>query len=265
MYQALKSDSAAVAVEMVETTVRGDNVPYLLPLIDDVPLDEKIEKGRKLFNLVERASIERLLTLLTQSPDPVTRMLALTVMGDLMPNPALVPVIDSCLDDEDRFVRQMARYALERDENEEAPMPEVFNILEKLKSFALFEGLGTRELHAVASVVKQETFKLGDILIRPGDESRSIYLVISGQVTVFSGYGTTDQREVFVNGPGGYSGFIPMFADAPPTNTSVATADTEVFMLHQSQFQEIIRVYPAIALNLLRISALQFRKMGLTA
>jgi hypothetical protein len=54
MYQALKSANASVAIEMVETSLRGQNIPYLLPLIDDIPLDEKIEKGRKHFNLVAR-------------------------------------------------------------------------------------------------------------------------------------------------------------------------------------------------------------------
>ena len=70
MYQALKSENASVAIEMVETSIRGQNLPYLLPLIDDLPLDEKIEKGRKLFNLVSRDEPERLLTFLSQSGDP---------------------------------------------------------------------------------------------------------------------------------------------------------------------------------------------------
>ncbi len=62
MYQALKSENASVAIEMVETSIRGQNLPYLIPLIDDLPLDEKIEKGRKLFNLVSRDEVELLLT-----------------------------------------------------------------------------------------------------------------------------------------------------------------------------------------------------------
>ena len=80
MYQALKSENASVAIEMVETSIRGQNLPYLLPLIDDLPLDEKIEKGRKLFNLVSRDEPERLLTFLSHSEDPVTRMLSLYVI-----------------------------------------------------------------------------------------------------------------------------------------------------------------------------------------
>ena len=32
--------------------------------------------------------------------------------------------------------------------NKEAKMPEIIEIINKLKTFALFEGLGTRELHA---------------------------------------------------------------------------------------------------------------------
>ncbi len=265
MYQALKSDTTAIAVEMVENTVPRDKLPYLIPLIDDVPLDEKVEKGKKLFNLVERTEIERLLTLLSQAPDPVTRLLCLMVMGDLMPNPALIPVIDSHTDDTDARVREMAQFALERGAGEEARMPEIMDILEKLKAFAVFEGLGTRELLAIASVVKTETLKAGDVVVRPGEENRSIYLLISGRIDIYSHYGSPEQKRVFVSEAGGYWGFVPMFSDTPTANTSVATQETKVFVLPQSQFQEILRVYPAIALNMLRMAALRFQGMGISA
>ena len=155
MYQSLKSENASVAIEMVETSIRGQNLPYLLPLIDDLPLDEKIEKGRKLFNLVSRDEPERLLTFLSHSEDPLTRMLSLYVMSDLMPNVAFIPVIESLLEDEDPFVRQVAEFARARETNKEAKMPIIIDIINKLKTFALFEGLGTRELHAVANYNKR--------------------------------------------------------------------------------------------------------------
>jgi ATP/ADP translocase len=265
MYQALKSDSTAIAVEMVENTVPRDKLPYLLPLIDDMPLEEKVEKGKKLFNFVERTGVERMLTMLSQSSDSVTRLLCLMVMSDLMPNPALIPVIDSYTDDEDAVVREMARFALAIGGGEEAQMPEIIDVVEKLKGFAVFEGLGTRELLAIASVLKTETLKAGDIVVRPGEENRSIYLLISGRIEIYSHYGTPEQRMVFVSEAGGYWGFVPMFADSPPANTSVATEETEVLVLPQNQFQEILRVYPAIALNMLRMAAMRFHGMGITA
>jgi CRP-like cAMP-binding protein/ATP/ADP translocase len=265
MYQALKSDSQAVAVEMVETTVRGQSVPYLLPLIDDVPLDEKIAKGRKLFNLVERPSTERLLSLLTQSADPVTRMLSLYVIGDLLPSAAFVPVIDECRDDSDATVREMAEFARAKSVKMETPMPDIIQTIDTLRTFDLFAGMGTRELHAVATLTAVQECKPGDIIIRAGEPNNSIYLILKGKIVIFRNYQTPEQEELRSVETGGYLGFVPMFDHVPPANTSVAVEDSVLLVLPQNQFHEIMRVYPQIGLNLLALAARFMRQMGISA
>ncbi len=265
MYQALKSENASVAVEMVETSIRGKNLPYLIPLIDDVPLDEKIEKGRKHFNLVAHDQPERLLALLINSEDRVTRMLTVYAMADLLPNEAFIPIIESRLEDQDPFVRQVAEYASARAMGKEAQMPEIIDIISKLKTFSLFDGLGIRELHAVASIAKDQRLQAGDIIIRAGEENPSIYLVLSGKITTFQNYQTAEQKEFRVTEAKGYLNFVPMFANEPPANTSLVTDVSEVLVLPQSQFHEIMRVYPQIGLNLLKMAAVMFRQMGFTA
>ncbi|MEI8183910.1 MAG: cyclic nucleotide-binding domain-containing protein, partial [Desulfomonile sp.] len=232
---------------------------------DDLPLNEKIEKGRKLFNLVSKDELERLLALLAQSADRVTRLLVVYVMADLMPNQALIPVIESRLEDDDPLVRQVAEYASARALGREAHMPEIIDVINKLKTFPLFEGLGTRELHAVASIAKPDRLHSGDIIIRAGEENPSIYLVISGQITTYQDYQTSEQKELRTAEANGYLNFVPMFAHVPPANTSVVTQDAEVLVLAQSQFHEIMRVYPQIGLNCLKMAALLFRQMGFTA
>ena len=265
MYQALKSENASVAIEMVETSIRGHNLPYLIPLIDDVPLDEKIEKGRKYFNLVSRDRPERLLALLDHSDDRVTRMLTVYAIADLLPNPALIPIIESELEDEDPFVRQVAEYASKKAAGKESQMPEIIDLITKLKAFSLFDGLGTRELHAVASIAKRETLRAGDLIIRAEEENPSIYLILSGMIATYSDYQTPQQKELRVTEANGYLNFVPMFVDEPPANTSVAIVESEVLVLPQSQFHEIMRVYPQIGLNLLKMAAGIFRQMGYTA
>jgi len=250
---------------MVETAVRGHNIPYLLPLIDDLPLDEKIEKGRKMFHLVTRDQLERLLALLAYADDPLTRILALYTMADLLPNPALVPVIESKLDDSDPSVREVAEYAAARAMGREAHMPEIMDTIHKLKTFSLFEGLGTRELHAVASIAKPQAVTVGEVVIRAGEDNPSIYLIISGQITVYQDYGTPQQKELRTTEADGYLNFVPMFANVPPANTSVVTQDGEMLVLPQSQFHEMMRVYPQIGLNLLKLAALLIRQLGVTA
>jgi HEAT repeat protein len=140
MYQALKSESASIAVELVENSIQQELTPYLIPLIEDIPLAEKIERGRLLFPLIRNDTPERLLTFLADAEDPVTRMLALFVIGDQMPRRSFIPIIEARLDDKFPYVREIAQYALARSMNEVAPMPDIIERINRLKNFSIFEG-----------------------------------------------------------------------------------------------------------------------------
>jgi hypothetical protein len=260
MYQALKSETASIAVELVENSIQKELATYVIPLIEDIPLGEKIEKGRKLFPLVRNDTVDRLLTILADAEDPITRMLALFVIGDQMPRRSFVPIIEARLEDESPFVREIAQYALARSMNEVAPMPDVIERINKLKNFTIFEGMGVRELHAIASVVNVEKFKPGDVMIREGEQNSSIYLVVSGKVTIFGGYGTPEQTEKVTIGEGSFLGELSLFTQMPPNATCVAAEDAEAYVLRHHQFQEIMKVYPQIGINLCRFFTMKLRQ-----
>jgi len=235
-------------------------VPYLIPLIEDIPTDEKIEKGRKLLPLVRNDNLERLLTQLAEAEFPVTRMLALFVIGDQIPDQSFIPVVESRLEDPDPYVRESAEFALARINNQEASMPESIEIINKLKAFTLFEDMGVRELHAIATVVSVERFKPGDLIIVEKEANSAIYLIVSGKVGIVGGYGTSDEKEKAVIANGAFMGELSMFTRLPPNATCIAKEETEALVLPHHQFVEIMRVYPQIGINLCRFFSLNLRR-----
>jgi len=260
MYQALRSETSSIAVELVETSIHRNVAPYLIPLIDDIPLDEKIDKGRELLPLMRSDAPHRLLHILAEAEDPLTRMLALFVVGETMCDPSFVPVIESRLSDDDPYVRQLARYAHARCMNEVVEMPEIIDIVNKLKTFSIFEGMGVRELHAISSVLNVETFQPGDILIKENEENSSLYLVVSGQVEIYSGYGTPTQQLKVTLGEGSFLGDLSMFTRMPPNATCLAAGTTQAYVLQHHRFVEIMKVYPQIGINLCRFFSLKLRQ-----
>lgn len=262
MYEALKSETASLAVELVETSVRKEIAPYLIPLIDEIPVDEKIERGQKLLPLIRRETLDRVLTLLVDAEDPVTRMLALFVIGDQVHESSFVPIVQSRLNDNEPNVRELADYALKRCSDEVAVMPDVIERITRLKTFGIFEGMGVRELHAIASVVHDERFAPGDVMIKEGEENSSIYLVISGSVTIYKGFGTEAQQEKVTIGEGSFLGELSLFTRQPPNATCVAAEPTEAYVLRHHQFQEIMRVYPQIGINLCRFFTMKLRQLA---
>lgn len=262
MYEALKSETASIAVEMVENSINKAIAPYLIPLIEDVPIAEKIEKGRRLLPLIRNDNPERLLTLLAESEDPLTRMLTLFVIGDRIPSPSFTPTIEMRLEDNDQYVRQLAEFALARTRNEVVDMPEAIEMINKLKNFSIFEGMGVRELHAMASVVSVEKFKPGDIIIREGEENSSIYLIVAGKVSVVGGYGTPEEREKAVIGEGSFLGELSMFTRMSPNATCIAVEETEAYVLAHYRFVGIMKVYPQIGINLCRFYSMKCRQVA---
>jgi ATP/ADP translocase len=262
MYQALKSETASIAVELIETSIQKELAPYLIPLIEDIPLDEKIDRGRRMFPLIRHESLQRLLTVLADAEDPVTRMLALYLIGEQKLGDVYLPIIEARLHDRFPYVQEIARYALNRNMNEVAPMPDVIDKINKLRTFTIFEGMGIRELHAIASVVNVERFAPGDVLIREGEENSSIYLLVSGTVTIYEGYGTAKAKEKVTIGEGSFLGELSLFTRMPPNATCVAAMEAEAYVLRHHQFQEIMRVYPQIGINLCRFFTMKLRQVS---
>jgi hypothetical protein len=260
MYRALQSESASIAVEMVETTINKEITPYLVPLIEDAPIDEKIEKGRKLLPLIRNDNPERLLTVLSESEDSLTRLLTLYFIADDMPLPTFVPVLEARMEDGDPHVREMARYALGKIRNEVVYVPEVINVVNRLKDFSIFEGMGIRELHAIASVTKIERFAQGDVMIREGEENSSIYLLVRGKVGIYSAHGSSDERLKATIGAGSFLGELSLFTRLPPNATCVAVEEADAYVLRHHQFVEIMKVYPQIGINLCRFFSAKLRQ-----
>ncbi|MEW6347715.1 MAG: HEAT repeat domain-containing protein [Thermodesulfobacteriota bacterium] len=260
MYAALKSENASIAVELVETSLDTRMTPYLLPLIEDIPADEKIQKGRDLFALVRNETEDRLFNYLIGSDDPITRMLALFAVGEQYCKQSYVPSVQTRLDDEVPFVSEIADYAMRRINGEELPMPDVMEKINKLKGFTIFEGMGIRELHAIASVLTVEHLNPRDIMIREGEENSSIYLIMTGKIKILKGYGTPEQAEKVTVGAGAFLGELSLFTRLPPNATCVAEEPTEAYVLRHSQFQEIMRVYPQIGINLCRFFTMKLRQ-----
>lgn len=260
MYQALQSETASLAVELVENSVAKEIVPFLIPLIEDIPLDEKVMKGRRLFPLVRQETHQRILTFLASADDPVKRFLSILVIGETTPQKSFIPIVEARLNDESEEVRQAAMYALRRVNNEVGVMPEIIDKINNLKKFSIFEGMGVRELYAIASVVSLETFSPGDILIREQEENSSIYLIVSGDITIYKGYGTDQQVEKVTIGSGSFMGELSLFTRMAPNATCVAATPTLVYVLRHQQFQGIMRIYPQIGINLCRFFTLKLRQ-----
>ncbi len=257
MFEALHSAEASVAVEMVEATVERDLARYLVPLIDNIPDDEKARSGRRVLPLTRAESPERVLVRLADSGDATTRMLTAYAIGEGFHDPVFIPTLEELMEDGEADVRQTAAYALKRCLSEEAVMPEIIELINLLRNFILFDEMGVRELRAIASVVVQEQFQTGEILMREGENNSSLYLLSSGEVRLYKDHGTAEEKLLGTLGPGAFMGELRLFTELPAPATCVVTETLTAHIIRKHHFLEIMRIYPQIGINISLFFALR--------
>jgi NTE family protein len=107
----------------------------------------------------------------------------------------------------------------------------------------IFGDLSASDRSVVLEHVNRRSLKRGEVLVRAGDPSDSVFLVESGRFSVLVGTHPEPVAEVGVGEPIGEIGF---FTKVPRTATVVAARDSEVVQLDRAAFNTVVAKYPRI-------------------
>ena len=130
-----------------------------------------------------------------------------------------------------------------------------------LKGIELFEILSVGELAAIASVVEEIDYPVGEIVIKEGTAGETLYLMIEGEVSVIKDLGKINEVEIDRMTDGEYFGEMALFEDTV-RSASIRTEKPSAFMvLHKQEFKEIVREYPQIALEICKVLSGRIRKL----
>jgi CRP-like cAMP-binding protein len=115
----------------------------------------------------------------------------------------------------------------------------------------LFAGLSPAQRRRLASLATTRTYRPGATIIRQGDTSMAVYVIMSGRVAVQ--IGNQRVREI---GLGAFFGEMGVIDDAPRSATIIALEPTRCALLGAWE----VRSNPRIALSLLPIVAQRLRE-----
>jgi CRP/FNR family cyclic AMP-dependent transcriptional regulator len=126
-----------------------------------------------------------------------------------------------------------------------------------LKSIPLFEGLPEPELRALAERTVTRSYPKQAIIVNEGDESDSLYLILSGRVKVYLSDEHGKELILAIKGAGQYFG--EMVLDEQPRAASVITLEPSQFaVLSRDDFRAFLLRHPEVALaliqNLIRVA-----------
>jgi SulP family sulfate permease len=137
---------------------------------------------------------------------------------------------------EDRLLEE---HHLLVDENEQTPL--------ELADMELFRGIQPPEnVAAIRACAVERSVPAGGTIFQRGDRGDELFLVRRGEVRIELPVGEGRHRTLAYYGRGNFFGEMGFLDDRARSASAVATAQTELFVLRRSNFDEICRERPRL-------------------
>ena len=131
--------------------------------------------------------------------------------------------------------------------------------IEALRAVPLFERLQDHDLQQIANAAVVRSFPRNSIVITEGDDSNSLYLVLSGEVKVF--VSDEDGKTNTINrlGPGDYFGEMSLIDDQPRSASVATLGACKLSIISRAFLFDYIESNPRVAIALLQGMARRLR------
>jgi len=124
--------------------------------------------------------------------------------------------------------------------------PMATDYIARLQAIPLFSELDEEELAYVSSIVKTGRCSGGEVVFHEGDESDKLYIVDTGQVSVFRQDPAGLQVIVRLLGPGRFFGETGVLRGEPRNATVRANTNTTFFIIEKENCEEMMERLPSV-------------------
>ncbi|MDI6901442.1 MAG: Crp/Fnr family transcriptional regulator [Anaerosomatales bacterium] len=134
-------------------------------------------------------------------------------------------------------------------------------VIAKLRSFPMFDDLGSEDLETLAGMLVFREFPKGAFIITQNDRGSAMYLLVSGRVKV--SLASPEGKELALNYLEAPAHFGEMtLVDAEPRSADViAVTDAEVLALDARDLSSAIQLQPRLALTLIGTLSRRVRQL----
>jgi len=133
--------------------------------------------------------------------------------------------------------------------------------IEFLKSIPYFSGLSPAELDSIKQIIFERTAERGEIILSEGDPAEALFFVVSGAAKVFKTSAEGKEQILNIVRPGESFNDVPIFDDGPSPAGVRAMGPVVLYEIRKSELKAIIKAYPQVALNIIKVLAGQARQL----
>ena len=267
----LSDNKAAIAnvVEIIESNSPTEIIQNFIPLIDDLPLVEKISSGSSFID-PDIQSMDDILIKIIDSKEQLKSALAIDAIINnnlthmlnyinwqkALENPYIKEVIQKEYQSGQSILKNTVQPLLHNsDKMEEKSMYTTLDKTIILKGVNLFSGLTGEEVFQLAQIATEERFLKDEKVFQEGEPGDSMYSIIDGSVSVFN-----QKKEIAILKTGECFGEMALFDQEPRSSSIRAVTDTAVLKIDEESFYELIAGNIEIILGVVKVLSKRLRK-----
>ena len=133
--------------------------------------------------------------------------------------------------------------------------------VEFLRSIPYFSELSPADLDSVRQLVFERTAERGEVILLEEEPAEALYFVASGAVKVFKTSAEGKEQILSIVRPGESFNDVPVFDDGPNPASAQAMGAVTLYGIRKLDFKDILRDYPQVALNVIKVLSDQVRQL----
>jgi CRP/FNR family transcriptional regulator len=132
---------------------------------------------------------------------------------------------------------------------------------ESLSRIVLFAGLSEAEIQALALRAVERRFAPGEMLFWEGEPCAGIFLLTRGSVKIFKTSAAGREMMLSLESAPGSVAELPLFDGGPYPASVRAVEPVEALFINKSDFHQVCRQFPDVALKLLAVVGRRLRHL----
>jgi CRP/FNR family transcriptional regulator len=143
-------------------------------------------------------------------------------------------------------------------------MAAILSVIERLiflKQVTFFQGMTIDQLKGIAGICEEELIPRDKVIFEEGDPGGVFYIVVNGRVGI-DRKGDQKNEGVRLTTMGPYSSFgeMSLFNNYPRSASAVSIEDTLVLKIKDRHLSLLLRQYPGMSLELIKVLSLKMRE-----
>lgn len=131
---------------------------------------------------------------------------------------------------------------------------------ETLKQQVLLQDIDDAGLDKIAKIIKQVSIKKGEQLFKEQDETKGLWLILSGKIEISRVTADGWRQTLVVLSPGHFFGELSILENRKHVATATALEDTELLLIPKEDFEKLMQEDCALALNIVKKIAIVMSK-----